>query len=204
MEVFLSMWCHELHAICNDNRIGCWRLVLANYTRAVYHGCGEKWVSIVSLEQTNGHLWSYSICSKFHAQHTPNARSLLTGILPALVGEFVWSATKTLSNFSFSPTKQPPDDPDTSTIIPGRGGRSTRAGRAWGAGLQWTPANPATTREIQPTASNDRYQPSSQGRCAYSVAALCSRFSDQTSSFLTSSQTGTACTCIGGYETERN
>lgn len=107
-------------------------------------------------------------------------------------------------NFSSSPTKQPPDDPDTSTIIPGRGGHSTRAGRAWGAGLQWTPANPATTREIQPTASNDRYQPSSLGRCAYSVAALCSRFSDQTSSFLTSSQTGTACTCIGGYETERN
>jgi len=69
------------YAICNDNRIGYWRLVLANYTRAVYHGCGENWVSIVSMEQTNGHLWSCSICSKFHAQHTPNA--LMTDILPA-------------------------------------------------------------------------------------------------------------------------
>lgn len=135
-----------------------------------------------------------------HTQCTVTADRYTT----RLVDGFVWSATKTLSNFSSSPTKQPPDDPDTSTIIPGRGGHSTRAGRAWGAELQWTPANPATTREIQPTASNDRYQPSSLGRCAYSVAALCSRFSEQTSSFLTSSQTGTACTCIGGYETERN
>lgn len=127
-----------------------------------------------------------------HTQCTVTADRYTT----RLVDGFVWSATKTLSNFSSSPTKQPPDDPDTSTIIPGRGGHSTRAGRAWGAELQWTPANPATTREIQPTASNDRYQPSSLGRYAYSVAALCSRFSDQTSSFLTSSQTGTACTCI--------